>query len=158
MAGVDYNYITIEDFEARVKRGEFLEYAHVHGNYYGTNKLWIETELAKGRDIMLEIDWQGAKQVKAVFPSATGIFILPPSMEVLSKRLRGRGTDSEEVIQKRLNGAHLEVSQAPHFDYIVINDDFQKALAELKTIIAASRLKFQPQKKRNPELFAEFGL
>lgn len=156
--GVHYNFTTLEDFENRVEKGEFLESAYVHGNYYGTNKLWIESELKKGTDIILEIDWQGADQVKEVFPDVTRIFILPPSYAVLEKRLRGRGTDTEEVIQKRLAGAALEIAQAPRFDYIVINDDFDTALNEVRDIVHATHLTYGVQKIKNATAFAEFKI
>ncbi len=156
--GRDYNFITIEEFNRRKEAGEFLETAFVHGNYYGTSRTWIEEQLSLGANIILEIDWQGARQVKAIFPDATGIFILPPSIQTLEKRLQGRATDSQEVISRRLQGAQLEISQAPHFEYVVINDDFQKASDELFAIITASRLTFRAQKKSKKTLFASLGL
>lgn len=156
--GRDYNFITIEEFNRRKEAGEFLETAFVHGNYYGTSRTWIEEQLSLGANIILEIDWQGARQVKAIFPDATGIFILPPSIQTLEKRLQGRATDSQEVISRRLQGAQLEISQAPHFEYVVINDDFQKASDELYAIITAARLTFRAQKKSKKTLFASLGL
>lgn len=156
--GRDYNFITIEEFNRRKEAGEFLETAFVHGNYYGTSRTWIEEQLSLGANIILEIDWQGARQVKAIFPDATGIFILPPSIQTLEKRLQGRATDSQEVISRRLQGAQLEISQAPHFEYVVINDDFQKASDELFAIITAARLTFRAQKKSKKTLFASLGL
>ncbi|HBN73442.1 MAG TPA: guanylate kinase [Sutterella sp.] len=156
--GIDYNFITLEEFNRKKVAGDFLETAHVHGNYYGTCRLWIEEALNTGAEIILEIDWQGARQVKTIFPEATAIFILPPSMPVLEKRLRGRATDAPDVIARRLSGAALEISQAPHFDYIVINDDFEKACEELHTIVKASRLTFSAQKAAKSALFASFGL
>lgn len=156
--GRDYNFVTIEEFNRRKEAGEFLETAFVHGNYYGTSRTWIEEQLSLGANIILEIDWQGARQVKAIFPDATGIFILPPSIQTLEKRLQGRATDSQEVISRRLQGAQLEISQAPHFEYVVINDDFQKASDELFAIITAARLTFRAQKKSKKTLFASLGL
>ena len=111
--GVDYHFISQEDFEERKKNHEFLEWAFVHGNYYGTSRLWIEQELAAGYDVMLEIDWQGAFQVKKIFPDVISTFILPPSIEALKQRLVGRGTDAPEVIARRLKGAGAEIVHAP---------------------------------------------
>ncbi len=156
--GKDYNFVTLEEFNRRKEAGEFLETAYVHGNYYGTNRLWIEEQLRLGTSIILEIDWQGAKQIKALFPEAVSIFILPPSMATLEKRLRTRATDAPEVIEKRLKGAALEISQAPHFEYIVINDDFEKAVEDLRAIVCASRLTFATQKSTNKALFDDLGL
>ena len=118
--GVDYHFISQEDFEERKKNHEFLEWAFVHGNYYGTSRLWIEQELAAGYDVMLEIDWQGALQVKKIFPEVISTFILPPSIEALKQRLVGRGTDAPEVIARRLKGAGAEIVHAPQFDYVSI--------------------------------------
>lgn len=156
--GIDYNFITQKDFENRVAKGEFLEHAYVHGNYYGTNKPWLEAELEAGHDIVLEIDWQGAQQVKKVFPEAIGIFILPPSMQILSSRLRGRGTDAEDVIQRRLDGAAVEIAQAHNFEYVVINDNFEQACNELASIVCAARLTFSIQQARKRSVFSTFGL
>ena len=156
--GKDYNFVTLEEFNRRKDAGEFLETALVHGNYYGTSRLWIEEELRKGVSVILEIDWQGAKQVKKIFPDAVTIFILPPSMEILEKRLRGRGTDSEEVIEKRLAGAALEISQAPHFEYVIVNDDFETAADDLYAIARSARLTFATQKIAKKETFTAFGL
>lgn len=156
--GIDYNFVTLEEFNRKKATGDFLETAYVHGNYYGTCRIWIEKELTLGADIILEIDWQGARQIKTLFPKTTAVFILPPSMAVLEKRLRGRATDAPDVIARRLAGAALEISQAPHFDYIVINDDFEKACEELHTIVKASRLTFEAQKNAKKDLFSSFGL
>ena len=151
--GIDYNFVTLEEFNRKKAAGDFLETA-----YYGTCRIWIEKELTLGADIILEIDWQGARQIKTLFPKTTAVFILPPSMAVLEKRLRGRATDAPDVIARRLAGAALEISQAPHFDYIVINDDFEKACEELHTIVKASRLTFEAQKNAKKDLFSSFGL
>ncbi|MCG5031590.1 guanylate kinase [Mesosutterella sp. OilRF-GAM-744-9] len=156
--GRDYNFISLEEFEQRKQRGEFLEWAFVHGNYYGTNKLWIEKELSAGHDVMLEIDWQGAFQVKKIFPGVISTFILPPSIETLKQRLVGRGTDAPEVIAKRLSGAGAEIVHAPQFDYVIINRDFDQAARELQSIVAAARLRFSQQKMRNRELFSRLGV
>jgi len=156
--GKDYNFVSLEEFNRRKAAGEFLETAYVHGNFYATSRLWIEEQLALGTSIILEIDWQGAKQVKALFPESLGIFILPPSMAELEKRLRGRGTDAADVTERRLQGAHLEISQAPHFEYVIVNDDFKTACEELFAIVAASRLTYKAQKATRQELFISLGL
>ncbi len=157
--GVHYNFITVADFEKKIADGEFLEYANVHGNYYGTSRIWIEEQLAAGRDVLLEIDWQGAAQVRKLFPEEiTDIFILPPSMQALSDRLHGRGTDSEEVIARRLAGAHAEMVHAADFAYIVVNDRFETALEELCAITRASRLRAQLQAARHKNIFRDLGI
>ena len=137
-----------------VSQGEFLEWAEVHGNYYGTSKRWIEKEMEAGRDVLLEIDWQGAQQVRKVFPKAIGIFILPPSLEELKSRLSGRGTDSAETIARRIAAARDEMRHVDEFDYVIINDDLQQALDNLKSIVCASRLQYTTQRQRYSSLFA----
>lgn len=139
--GVNYFFTTTSDFENMIADNEFLEYAKVYDNYYGTNIKTIKNFLATGRDIILEIDWQGAGQVKKLFAEATLIFILPPSLETLAERLHKRNTDSNEVIKKRLDLALEEISHAPEFDYMVVNDDFAEALLDLRSIIRAPRNK-----------------
>lgn len=156
--GVDYHFISQEDFEERKKNHEFLEWAFVHGNYYGTSRLWIEQELAAGYDVMLEIDWQGALQVKKIFPEVISTFILPPSIEALKQRLVGRGTDAPEVIARRLKGAGAEIVHAPQFDYVIINNDFNQASCELQSIIRATRLRYECQARREQALFASLGV
>lgn len=138
--GVDYHFVTLEKFEAMAEAGAFLEYARVFGNCYGTSKQALQDQLARGNDVVLEIDWQGARQVRAAFPEAVGIFILPPSREALEQRLRGRGQDSEEVIARRMQEAVAEMSHYHEYDYLVINDDFERALADLEAVIRARRL------------------
>lgn len=152
--GVAYHFIDVERFKQQIELGGFLEWAEVHGNYYGTSKAWIAMELAAGRDVLLEIDWQGAAQVRQVFPSAIGIFILPPSMEELTRRLVGRGTDSEAVIARRLAAAQDEMRHVGEFDYVIINDDLEQALADLVTVVKASRLQLIAQKDRHAALFS----
>ncbi len=156
--GRDYHFIAQSDFEARKERGEFLEWAFVHGNYYGTSRLWIEEQLAAGRDVMLEIDWQGAFQVKKLFPQVVSVFILPPSIDALKQRLVGRGTDAPEVIARRLDGAGAEIVHAPKFDFVIINEDFGTASGELQAVITAARLRFAHQASCNAELFASLGV
>ena len=137
-----------------VSRGDFLEWAEVHGNYYGTSRRWIEAEMTAGRDVLLEIDWQGAQQVRKAFPAAIGIFILPPSLEELKSRLSGRGTDSAETIARRIAAARDEMRHVDEFDYVIINDDLQQALDNLRSIVSATRLQYTTQRKRHSSLFA----
>lgn len=134
-----YHFLTREDFIAKRDAGHFAEWAEVHGNFYGTPKGPVEDTLAKGQDILFDIDVQGALQMKAVFPQALYVFILPPSREVLERRLRGRGTDAEDVIKKRMKNALGELQQAGHFDYLIVNDDLEEAADELRAIYVAGR-------------------
>ncbi|MDN0077384.1 guanylate kinase [Crenobacter sp. SG2303] len=153
--GRHYHFVTREDFEARIERGEFLEYAEVYGNYYGTSATWIRERLAEGRDILLEIDWQGAQQVHKLFPDAVSIFILPPSLEELESRLRGRGTDSDEVIARRLAMARSEIDHAETFDYILINDDLGTATLDLISVVRAERLRPARQLARHGDVLMQ---
>lgn len=153
--GVHYHFVGREDFQARLERGEFLESAEVYGNYYGTSQPWIEAEMAAGRDILLEIDWQGAAQVRRLMPRAKSIFILPPSIAELRRRLEGRGTDSAEVIAKRMAAAAEDVSHALEFDYLVVNEDFDAAVADLLAIARGGRLTMAVQAPRQAGLLAE---
>lgn len=152
--GLAYHFVSIETFKASIAAGDFLEWAQVHGNYYGTSKAWIAAELEAGRDVLLEIDWQGAQQIRAHFPQAIGIFILPPSMEELAHRLRKRGTDSAAVIEQRLAAAQAEMRHVGEFDYVIINAVLELALEELVLVVKASRLRFAAQQNRHPELFS----
>lgn len=151
--GRDYHFIDIATFLAMRERGEFLEWAEVHGNFYGTSRAWLEAELAAGRDTLLEIDWQGAQQVRRLFPEAVSIFILPPSLGELERRLRTRGQDSEEVIQRRVAAALGEMRHVAEFDFVIINNDLQEALRDLMAAVRASRLSFARQRARHPEVF-----
>lgn len=153
--GREYNFIDMATFKAMIERQEFLEWAEVHGNFYGTSKKWITEQLAAGSDVLLEIDWQGAQQVRACFPEAIGVFILPPSMEVLTERLTGRGTDSADVISRRLAAAQAEMRHVGEFDYVIINDQLAQALDDLRTVVRASRLSFGAQRARHAALFAK---
>ncbi len=155
--GVHYHFVSREAFQERLGKGEFLESAEVYGNYYGTSQPWIEAERAAGRDILLEIDWQGAAQVRRLVPDAISIFILPPSIEELRSRLRGRGTDSEEVIARRMAAAREEVSHCLEFDYLVVNDQFDTALADLLAIARARRLDIRAQEKHLADLLLELS-
>jgi guanylate kinase len=139
--GREYHFVDQKTFLAMRERGEFLESAEVHGNYYGTSKQVIRDTLERGQDLILEIDWQGARQVRALYPGCVGIFILPPSMEELERRLRGRGQDSEEVIRRRLANAREELEHQREFEYAIINKDFEAAKGELAEIIRNERAK-----------------
>ncbi|BET25582.1 guanylate kinase [Limnobacter thiooxidans] len=156
--GKDYHFISQTEFETIRDEDGFLEWAHVHGNYYGTSRSWVENQMAIDRDVLLEIDWQGAEQVVRKVDNVVSIFILPPSMEELEKRLRGRGTDSEEVILKRMGAAQREIEQATRFDYVILNDDFTQALLELKSIVFASRCRFNQQMARHGAQLKSIGL
>lgn len=153
--GREYNFVTPETFRGMVERGDFLEWAEVHGNCYGTSRPWIEAEMAAGRDVLLEIDWQGAQQVRKLFPSAIGVFVLPPSLAELERRLTGRGTDAAEVIARRLAAAQDEMRHVPEFDYVIINDELQRALADLLSVVRASRLRLESQRIRHSRLFED---
>ena len=138
--GVNYHFTSREQFLKQVNEGDFLEHAEVFGNLYGTSQSTVEQTLAEGHDLILEIDWQGAQQVRRALPQARSVFILPPSREALQERLSNRGQDSEEVIAARMALATAEMSHYVEYDYIVINDDFQAALDELKALLTSSRL------------------
>ena len=140
--GRDYFFVDAAGFERRREAGEFLEWAEVHGNLYATSRAWIEDRIAAGVDIVLEIDWQGAVQVQRLFPDAIGVFIVPPSIGVLRERLTQRGQDTAEVIERRVAAAEAELKQAHRFQYVIINQDFASALADLQTIVDAARLRF----------------
>ena len=152
--GREYHFVDVPVFLERIGDGEFLEWAEVHGNYYGTSKRWIESQMTEGRDVLLEIDWQGAQQVRKAFPGAMGIFILPPSLDALHERLSGRGTDSAEIIARRLAAARDEMRHVDEFEYVIINDDLQQAFDNLKSVISASRLQYESQQQRHSALFA----
>jgi guanylate kinase len=151
--GVAYHFIDVKAFVAMRECGDFLEWAEVHGNFYGTSRVWLEEQMRSGHDMLLEIDWQGAQQVRARFGDAVGIFIMPPSMEELESRLRKRGLDSEEVIQRRVAAALGEMRHVGEFDFVIINNNLQLALGELRAAVLASRLRFPRQKARYPEMF-----
>lgn len=155
--GRDYHFVSRERFEAMLAEGEFLEHAEVYGNFYGTSKGVVARDLDAGRDILLEIDWQGAAQVKTHFLQSASIFILPPSFNALRTRLNGRGQDSAEVIERRLAAAAHDVAHAGAFDYIIVNDDFDHALQDLVAITRSIRLEAARQLDRYAALFDEFG-
>jgi guanylate kinase len=140
-----------------IARGDFLEHADVFGNYYGTSQVWVRETLATGQDVILEIDWQGAEQVRRLIPECVSIFIVPPSAEILRQRLVGRGTDAPEVIERRLSEAEEECRHAVEFDYLVVNDDFAVALADLLAIVRSQRLKMATQQVRHGELLRDLS-
>ena len=151
--GCDYHFVDKTSFMGMLQRGEFLESAEVHGNHYGTSEVWIRAGRAAGHDILLEIDWQGAQQVRRIFPDATGIFILPPSIAELERRMRARGKDSEEVVRRRLGVAADEMSHAAEFEYVIINKDFEEARRDLIAVVRACRLVYSRQLERYPDVF-----
>ncbi len=152
--GRDYHFVDAAEFRAMIARQEFLEWAEVHGNFYGTSRKWITERLATGHDVLLEIDWQGAQQVRSAFPGTIGIFILPPSMEELTRRLTGRGTDSTDVIARRLAAAQAEMRHVGEFDYVIINTSLEQALDDLRAVVRASRLTVAAQRARHAGIFA----
>lgn len=156
--GREYHFIEEADFRAMVAAGEFFEWAEVHGNLYGTSRKEVQSRVASGQDVVLEIDWQGALQIKQLFPNAVLIFILPPSYEELAQRLNRRGEDKPEVISQRLVNARLEVAQAKHFDFVIINGLFETAVFDLKTVVHSQRLKYLAQLRSKPAVFKALDL
>ena len=152
----DYHFVDTAAFEKMIAAGDFLEHANVYGNYYGTSRVWIERELAGDHDVLLEIDWQGARQVRRLFPQMVGIFILPPSLAELQRRLEGRGKDSAEVIAKRMASAREDISHVLEFEYIIVNESFDSALADLMSVVRAARLSRERQRARLEKLTDEF--
>jgi len=150
--GREYHFVSRDVFLAMASRGEFLESAEVHGNLYGTSQSWINERRATGRDIVLEIDWQGAQQVRRLVPGAIGVFIVPPSLQILRKRLTARGQDSAEVIERRLANAREEIGHVEEFDYVIINQTFDVAVVDLVSIVRAQRLKLITQLDRYSDL------
>jgi len=153
--GQHYHFVSREQFKHAITEKSFYEYAEVFGNFYGTSELAIDQQLAQGIDVFLDIDWQGAQQVRMKKPEVTTLFICPPSKQALENRLRGRGQDSEAVIQDRMAQAKAECSHYQEFDYIIINDDFEQALADLTTVVNNQRLKRSQQACEHESLFAE---
>jgi guanylate kinase len=151
--GREYHFVDLPAFEAMLERGEFLESAEVHGHRYGTSQKVIEEVRASGRDLLLEIDWQGAAQVRRLYPESVGVFILPPSLAELERRLRKRAQDSDEVIRRRLKNAVEEMSHAAEFKYAIINNNFDEARLDLRAIVRAERLATGRQLERHPEVF-----
>lgn len=153
-----YRFVSLEQFHQLKDEGNMLEWAEVHGNFYGTPRDKVSASLEQGQDIILEIDWQGARQVKTYYPQAIGIFILPPSIEALKTRLHKRGQDSEAVITKRLLAAGSEMAHASDCEYVIINQEFNHALAQIQQIIAAARLRYAAQATRHADLFTQLGI
>lgn len=153
--GLAYHFIDKPDFVTMIGRGEFLEHAEVFDHYYGTSQVWVDEQLHAGRDVILEIDWQGAAQVRQLRKDAVSIFIIPPSAGILRERLVGRGKDAAAVIEKRLHEAAEECSHAVSFDYLVVNDHFDTALADLQAIVRSQRLRIQPQAARHANVLAD---
>jgi guanylate kinase len=153
--GVHYHFVDVDTFDAMIDAGAFLEHASVHGNRYGTSRAAVAPALEAGRDLVLEIDWQGARQVRAALPAAITVFILPPSGAALEELLRGRAQDSDEVIARRMAAALEEMAHHDEYDYLVINDTFDTALADLAAIVRARRLRLPAQADRHRELLAQ---
>ena len=153
--GVNYHFVDRAQFTAMIERSEFLEHAQVFDNFYGTSQIWVEQTLAAGSDLILEIDWQGAQQVRRLMPQSKSIFILPPTQEALRHRLTNRGQDSGEIIERRMREAVSEMSHYVEYDYLLINDDFSHALSDLKAIFRANQLLQGPQQQRHSGLLGE---
>ena len=156
--GREYWFIDEAEFRRKVDQGDFFEWAQVHGNLYGTSRSGVEARLRTGEDVVLEIDWQGALQIKRLFPHAVLIFILPPSWDERRQRLTRRGEDRPEVIEQRMANARAEVPQARHFDFVIINGLFESALFDLKTVVHSQRLKYAAQQRSKSQVFAALGL
>ena len=156
--GREYHFIDEAAFRKMIADGEFFEWAEVHGNLYGTSRTQVQARVAGGQDVVLEIDWQGAVQIKKLFPNAVLIFILPPSFEELAQRLNRRGEDQPEVIAQRLANARHEVAQARHFDFVIINGLFETAVFDLKTVVHSQRLKYAAQLRSKPAVFKALDL
>ena len=154
--GREYHFVSRSAFEAMIAAGDFLEHANVYGNYYGTSRKWIESELAGEHDVLLEIDWQGAMQLRKLFPRLVGIFILPPSIGELRRRLTARGKDSAEVIERRMASAREEISHVLEFEYIIVNEQFDAAVADLQAVVRAARLSRERRAGRLARLLDEF--
>lgn len=153
--GKDYHFVSRDEFLTMKENGDFLEWAEVYGNFYGTSRHWIGQEIAKGRDILLEIDWQGAQQVRQLFPDSIHIFILPPSLTALASRLAARNQDSEEIIATRLQAAREDISHVSEFDYVIINDKLEVALQQLIAIVTATSLQGKKQLARQATLIQQ---
>ncbi|MDV5096062.1 guanylate kinase [Pseudomonas sp. LSJ-87] len=153
--GVNYHFVSHDDFKGLIAKGDFLEHAEVFGNFYGTSRSALQEVLDQGNDLILEIDWQGAQQVRKVMPEALSVFILPPSQQALRERLDGRGQDSEEIIAGRMKEAVSEMVHYDEYDYVIINDDFDVALEDLKAVFRSNRLVLKKQQQRNSGLLKE---
>ncbi len=155
--GKDYHFVSREIFVEMAERGDFLERAEIYGNLYGTSQPWIRSKMEAGRDILLEIDWQGAGQVRRIFPGCISVFILPPSIKALEERLKGRGKDSGEVIARRMQSARDEISHVAEFDYVIINDKLDDAVQQLRSVVLAERARRDRQLARHRELINQLN-
>ena len=153
--GTHYHFLTPERFQALKDAGEFLEHAHVHGNWYATSAPWLKGQVATGQDVLLEIDWQGAAQVRKLIPESVQIFILPPSVDSLRQRLTARGQDDSATIERRLTAAREEMQHCREFDYVIINQEFASAVEDLRAIVRASRLRGPQQRIRHRRLLEQ---
>ncbi len=153
--GVDYHFVTPERFRALQDAGEFLEYAQVHGNWYATGATWLKAQVESGQDVLLEIDWQGARQVRKLVPESVHIFVLPPSLLSLEERLLRRGQDDEDTIARRVKAARAEMRHCDEFDYVIINQEFASAVDDLAAIVRAARLRSEPQRIRHRALLTQ---
>ena len=153
--GVHYHFVDIKTFQSRIEQGDFLEHAQVFDNFYGTSKQAVEQQLQQGQDVILEIDWQGARLVREQLSDYTGIFILPPSVQALQERLSGRGQDDDEIIQRRMRDARSEASHYNEYEYLIVNDDFDTALEELRAVFIARRQLLAAQVQRHDTLLSE---
>ena len=154
--GVHYHFVSVDAFKQMQAAGEFLESAEVHGNFYGTTRCGIEALLSEDRDVILEIDWQGAQQIRKIYPESLGVFIVPPSFDVLETRLQGRGQDSAEIIARRVANAREELRHLDEFPYVIINENLDRALADLLAVFAAARVRLENQTQRAQSLMASY--
>lgn len=150
--GKDYHFVTVDNFRDMIGQAAFLEHAQVFDNFYGTSQAWVESELSAGRDVILEIDWQGAAQVRHLMPDSVSVFIAPPSIEALRERLNKRGQDSAEIIERRMRDARTEMSHYGEYDYLIINDNFDNTLEELRSIVIARRHRLDAQQIRHADV------
>ncbi len=150
--GRDYNFVAPPEFTRMLEAGEFLESAAIYGNHYGTSQKWVEAEFARGRDVLLEIDWQGAQQVRKLMRQVVSIFVLPPSLDILAARLKGRAQDTPDAVARRLAAAREEIAHVAEYDYAIINEDFDRAALDLRSIVRSERLKLARQLSRHGDL------
>jgi guanylate kinase len=150
--GRDYNFVEPREFQRMIEAGELLESAEIYGNHYGTSQKWVEAEFARGRDVLLEIDWQGAQQIRKLMREVVSIFILPPSLEILESRLKGRAQDTPDAVARRLAAAREEIGHAVEYNYVIINEVFDRAALDLRSIVRAERLKLSRQVARHGDL------
>jgi len=153
--GIDYHFVTLERFMQLKESGEFIEHAQVHGNWYATSATWLKQQVDSGQDVLLEIDWQGAAQIRKLIPSSVQVFVLPPSLDSLAERLVHRGQDDRATIARRLDSAREEMRHCDQFDYVIINQDFASAVDDLGAIVRASRLRTPQQRIRHESLLAQ---